>query len=228
MTGPTEVRERRELVVTRAELLALGAVARGESPAAAGEALAARGLLGPDGRTAGAVAPTAGAVGSPLATVRVTAVGAQGTRAADVWVGGSRAVLHPGGDAAAPVVSVSRALLPQLVVRATGLGPRPVAAAPAFAAEGAAVAAACRGTSAPPWAEAVERPSLWRLSWRIAGGGVEGGTGDLAVLDLGPLGYWRPAPGENTTLTWSPVRSALVWRALGPLFAATLEDRPAS
>ena len=224
MTGPTVAPERRDVAVTRAELLALGAAARGESTGPERQSLAARGLLAPDGRIPDVVAATADAIGSPLTTVRVTAVRADGERAADLWLGRSRAVLHPPSDAAAPLVSVSRSLLPQLLVRATGLGPRPVADGPPFRADGATVAAACRGTAAPPWPGTVERPSLWRVAWRTA----EGEAGDPAVLDLGPLGYWRPARGEGGELTWTPVRSAAVWQALAPLFAVTVEDRTAT
>jgi len=223
VTGPTVARESRELVVHRDLLVALGAAARGEVPAGSIDELVARDLVTPDGRPTDAAADTAAAVGSPRGTVRVTAAGPGGTGAADLWVGATRAVLHPAGDRPAPVVSVSRSLLPQLVVRATGLGPRPLAGGPAFSADAALVAAACAGTATPPWAgaEAVQRPRLWRVTWRAGEA-----RGDIGFLDLGPLGLWRPAPAQGPALTWSPVPAATAWRELGRLFAATLEDRP--
>jgi hypothetical protein len=54
-----------------------------------------------------------------------------------------------------------------------------------------------------------------------------GNFGDVAVLDLGAQGLWRPARGQDDGLSWSPVRSAAVWAALGRLFAVTLDDGPA-
>jgi hypothetical protein len=226
MTGPTVEPQSRELVVSRDLLLALGDAARGKAPAGSADELTGRGLIGPDGRPVEAVAATAGAVGSPLATLHVAAARPDGTAAADLWVGTTRAVLHPAGDGAAAVVSVSRSLLPQLLVRATGLGPRPLSEGPRFSASAALVAAACTGTATPPWPgeEAVERPRLWRVTWRAA----DGAHGDVSVLDLGRLGLWRPGAGQGEELTWSPVSGAAVWQQLSRLFAVTLEDRPAS
>jgi hypothetical protein len=224
VTAPPDAPPSRELVVTRAALLALGAASRGET-AVVGE-LTSSGVVDADGRPSEAAAPTAESVGSPLVTLRVSAVGPGGTRAASLWVGARRAVLHPEGDGPAAVVSVGRSLLPQLLVRTTGLGPRPLAAGPAFVADGAAVAAACRGAAPAPWPGAVERPSLWRVTWQGSGDG-DSVTGDVAVLDLGAQGLWRPARGQDDGVSWSPVRSAAVWAALGRLFAVTLDDGPA-
>jgi hypothetical protein len=208
-------------VVSRRALLALGAAARGERPADEAAELSGQGVLGADGRLSDAVAPTAVAVGFPSATLRVTAARPEGTRAADLWLGGGRAVLHPDAGAPAPVVSVSRSLLPQLLVRATGLGPRPAPEGPPFAADGATVAAAVGGRVPAPWTGNADRASLWRVEWRE----TEGGTGVLSVLDLGSLGYWRPTADRDGALTWSPSTGAAVWEALGALFAVTLEDR---
>jgi hypothetical protein len=61
---------------------------------------------------------------------------------------------------------------------------------------------------------------------RLLGSG--GFAGDLGVLDLGPQGLWRPTEGQGAELTWSPVTADDVWQELGRLFAAALEDRPAS
>jgi hypothetical protein len=224
MTSPAVAAENPALVLSRRLLVALGAAARGEAPGDALTELTDRGLLGPDGRLAASVAATAVAVGSPVATVRVTAVRRAGTGAADIWVGPSRAVLHPAGEGSTPVVSVDRALLPQLLVRTIGLGPRPRAGLPAFRAAGPDVAAACRGTAPAPWPESGdERPELWRVAWRS----VAGAEGDVAVLDRGPQGLWRPGPREEDRPTWSPVDAGPVWQALARLFSAALEDRPA-
>lgn len=221
MTAPADARQSRELVVSREVLSALGAVARGKAPGGSADELAARGLIGADGLLTPAVAATAAAVGSPSATVHVLAMRPEGAGAADLWVGATRAVLHPAGDGPSPVVSVSRSLLPQLLVRATGLAPRPVADGPAFEAGAADVAAACAGTGPAPWQGEAHRPTLVRVTWRTA----DDASGDLAVLDLGTLGLWRPGGGEGPTLTWSPVTASAVWRELGRLFAVTLEDR---
>jgi len=221
MTGPVVAAPNPELVVPRRLLRALGAAARGEVPADARPELSERGLLGPDGLVPETVAATAVAVGSPLVTVRVTAVRPSGTGSADIWVGATRAVLHPEGQGSAAVVSVHRALLPQLIVRATGLGPRPRTGLPAFGATGADVAAACRGTAPAPWAGDAE---LWRVAWRNSAGDA---GGDVAVLDRGPEGLWRPGAGQGQELTWSPVDAGAVWQALAALFALALDDRPA-
>jgi hypothetical protein len=161
-----------------------------------------------------------------LVTARLTAMRPEGAGGADLWVGSTRAVLHPAGDGPAPVVSVGRSLLPQLVVRTTGLGPRPRRDIPAFTSDAARVAAACIGDAEPPWPGdvPVERPRLWRVTWRA----VDGAHGDLGVLDLGPQGLWRPTAGQGAELTWSPVTAAEVWQELGRFFAAALEDRAAT
>jgi hypothetical protein len=212
--------ERRELVVSREALLALGAAARGERAGAAAGELAAQGVLGLDGRVSDAAAPTAVAVGSASVTVNVLTADPDGNRGADLWVGGTRAVLHGAGNAPAPVVSLGRSLLPELLVRAIGLAPRPVVEAAPFAAAGSTVAAACRGSVAPPWTGQADRPSLCRVSWAAADGTV----GRLAVLDLGAHGYWSPAD-QGGELTWSPTTASAVWQAFGPLFALALDDR---
>jgi hypothetical protein len=72
----------------------------------------------------------------------------------------------------------------------------------------------------------VERPSLWRVTWKGAGDG-DSVTGDVAVLDLGAQGLWRPARGRDDALSWAPVRSAAVWAALDALFSVALDDGPA-
>jgi hypothetical protein len=214
----------RELVIRRELLLALGR-SSGAEPITAAEAerLVQLDVLGPDGRPVQFAAPTADAVGAPLATLQLVAARPGGLRAADLWVGATRAVLHARTAGEAPVVSVGRSLFPQLLVRAIGLGPRPRSDLSAFAASAARVADACRGAAAPPWPgeEPVPRPQLWRLSWEAAAGA----TGDLAVLDLGDRGLWRPAEGEGDALAWSPVDSGSVWCRLAELFAVTLEDR---
>lgn len=226
MTAPAEVSAGRELVVRRDLLLALGRSVDGAVPADTAEELARCGVLGADGRPAPFAAATAQATSAPLATVHIAAARPGGLAAADLWVGTTRAVLHAVADGPAPVVSVGRSLLPQLVVRALDFGPRPVSEAPPFDASAADVAAACRGEASPPWpgGEPVDRPQLWRLTWETA----KGETGDLAVLDLGELGLWRPGEGDGAILRWSPVDSATVWCRLAELFAVTLEDRFAS
>lgn len=226
MTGPTvtpQAPQRRTLVVRRDVLLALGEVARGGDPGEAAGELAAQGLLGPDGRLTDIAVGTAAAIGSPLVTVQVSAVRSGGTRAGDLWVGRHRAVLHPVAGGPAPVVSVHRSLLPQLLLRTLTLGPRPEAQGEGFTASGRTVADACRGTGPAPWAGPAELPVLWRVVWK-----AEAGSGDISVLDLGPPGLRRPAGGSGDDLRWAPVSPSAVWTALGGLFAVALEDRPES
>jgi hypothetical protein len=213
----------RELIVTRELLMALGRSAAESIPPAPAARLRELDVLGDDGRPVEFAAPTADAVGRPLATLQLVAARPAGLAGADIWVGESRAVLHPRSAGEAPVVSVGRSLLPQLLLRATGLGPRPQSGAAAFVASAAQVADACRGETPPPWSGAapVDRPQLWRLTWET----VEGATGELAVLDLGGEGLWRPVSGEGDVLSWAPVSSATVWCRLGELFALVLSDR---
>jgi hypothetical protein len=63
------------------------------------------------------------------------------------------------------------------------------------------------------------------VTWRGAGGDT---AGDIAVLDLGPRGLWRPGPGQGGELTWSPVDAGAVWQVLSALFATALNDHPAA
>jgi hypothetical protein len=213
----------RELVVSRNLLLQLSRSTRESISPEIGRRLDELEVLGADGRPNEFAAATADAVGAPVATMQLVAARPGGLRAADIWVGESRAVLQARAAGEAPVVSVGRLLLPQLLLRATGLGPRPPSDAPAFVASAAQVADACRGETPPPWSGAapVDRPQLWRLTWET----VEGATGDLAVLDLGDEGLWRPVSGEGDVLSWAPVSSATVWCRLGELFALVLSDR---
>jgi hypothetical protein len=87
-----------------------------------------------------------------------------------------------------------------------------------------------RTPSSPSGPRPRQQRPRWSTRFPIADGAslwreTEGSTGVVSVLDLGSLGYWRPAAGHDGALTWSPSTGAAVWQARGPLFVVTLEDR---
>ena len=193
------VSEPTSLLLTRAQVLALGDLVQPESGPAPFAALRGTDVVEADGITPTA-RPTAVAVGHPRATAQVFALAPSGASAASLWIGQHRVVLHADADDDRPrsVISSGVSLLPTLMARALRLGPRPVVVREPVPATASDVVDLCRGAGPDLFLPRVDNPRLLRIEWRQD----DLALGVVTLLDLAGQGLWRPAAGDGGELLW--------------------------